>query len=1141
MPFPKRLTGLLPDPGMLRGILLPVALLFFLTAGSSLLVANLIAHQDDNLARQRFDHQAGQVEAAINERMQSYHLVLHGVVGLFQASGDVSRQEFNDYLATLQLSQHYPGLASLGYVDRLAPAELPSYLSRMQQERPDFRLHPDSPRAGYTAIRYLYPPTPRNETALGFDMYTETTRRNAMIQALDSGAPAVTGKVAPLLQSTPKDTNVFLMYWPVYRKGAAQGSVEARRAALQGWVFATFRMGDLMLGIFGDGTPQLNLRIYDGNEATPASLMYSTGRQNTGRYHVQRHYRLGGRPWLLDIASAPELDRSVASTRYLWVMGLGLLASLLLSVFIGSILFARRREAAISDASAAAAKKREEHFRAVIQSAPNAMLAVDQQGFITMSNPAAVRYFGYSPEELQGKSIEMLLPERFRKHHPMLRQAFKADSKPRQMGEGRELFALCKDGREIPVEIGLSTMLTEEGVQTVCSIIDISERKLSELRLREQAEQISRANRYKTEFLATMSHELRTPLNSILILADQLAENRQGNLTAKQVEHATIINRSGKDLLALINDILDLSKIEAGRMTLNREKVLVNDLITTLRQNFLPVAENRQLTFQTTKEDSAGDVLITDATRLFQILKNLLSNAFKFTDHGSVHLRVYQPQSVPPGMDSLPQHTLAIAVTDTGCGMPSDKLDRIFEAFEQLEQGSKRQFGGSGLGLSISRQLAHLLGGTIDVRSELGLGSTFVLYLPVHPAGGGVKEVTLPPEPHVVIPPAKASSRSDVLVVEDDQQFARIIMNKAMESGFKTRIASTGIEALQEMRQHPPAAFILDILLPDMNGWELLRQVRGTPATRHAPVHIISCLDRSELHEQLDIQDYLVKPVDQSTLARVFRELHAELGHRPGQVLLVEDNLVEREHYQALIEQLGGTPQCCGNVLEAKNLLLQQTFACAVIDLNLPGGSGFELLQWISSQPGLSQLRIIINTGMDLDRDTLQAMNEYSAVVLTKGAANELKLSYAIRTFLDQVSDPAGKAAAGNTANRERATLLLVDDDIRNIYAMSSVLEERQFNVLTAINGEEALTQIEQNPGIQLVLMDMAMPVLDGYETTRRLRSELRFERPIIAVTAYAMKDDKAKCLQAGTNDYLPKPVDSKELLRMIDQWLTQT
>ncbi|HJU50490.1 MAG TPA: response regulator, partial [Pseudogulbenkiania sp.] len=464
----------------------------------------------------------------------------------------------------------------------------------------------------------------------------------------------------------------------------------------------------------------------------------------------------------------------------------------------------------------------------------------------------------------------------------------------------------------------------------------------------------------------------------------------------------------------------------------------------------------------------------------------------------------------------------------------------IFEAFEQLEQGSKRQFGGSGLGLSISRQLAHLLGGTIEVRSELGLGSTFVLYLPVHPAGGGVKEIPLPTEPQAAVPLAKSGTRNDVLIVEDDQQFSRIIMNKAMESGFKTRIASTGLEALQEMRQHPPAAFILDILLPDMNGWELLRQVRGNPATRNAPVHIISCLDRNELHEHLDIQDYLVKPVDQRTLARVFRELHAELGHRPGQVLLVEDNLVEREHYQVLIEQLGGTPHCCGNVAEAKNRLLQQTFACAVIDLNLPDGSGFELLQWITGQPALSQLRIIINTGMDLDRDTLQAMREYSAVVLTKGAANELQLSHAIRTFLDQVPDPAGKPAAKKPAADERATLLLVDDDIRNIYAMSSVLEARHFDVLTAINGEEALALIEQNPDIRLVLMDMAMPVLDGYETTRRLRSELRFERPIIAVTAYAMKDDKAKCLQAGTNDYLPKPVDSKELLRMIDQWLMQ-
>ncbi|WP_024304159.1 CHASE domain-containing protein [Pseudogulbenkiania sp. MAI-1] len=1140
MRFPKRLTGLLPDPGMLRGILLPIGLLFFLTAGGSLLVAELIARQDQDLARQRFDHQANQMEAAISERMQSYQLVLNGVVGLFQASDEVSRQTFDDYLGNLRLEQHYPGILSVGYVDKLSAADLPSYQNRMQREQPGFQLHPDTPRADYTAIRYLYPPSKRSVPVLGLDMSTETARRTAMNRARDSGEPAMTGKVALMLKSEPKDENSFLMYWPLYRKDHPADTVGERRAALVGWVFAAFRIDDLMRGIFGDAAPQLDLRIYDGSRPTPASLMFSTSRQSVGLYHVQRRYRLDGRQWLLDISSNPELDRSVASTRSLWVMGLGVLASLLLSVFIGSILLARRREAALSAASALAARKREEHFRAVIQSAPNAMLAVDQQGIITMSNPAAVRYFGYQPAELQGQTIEMLLPQRFRAHHPMLRQAFKADSKPRQMGEGRELFALCKDGREIPVEIGLSTMLTEAGVQTVCSIIDISERKLAEQRLREQAEQISRANRYKTEFLATMSHELRTPLNSILILADQLAENRQGNLTAKQVEHANIINRSGKDLLALINDILDLSKIEAGRMTLNREKVQVSELITTLRQNFLPVAENRQLAFQTTKEESASDVVVTDSTRLFQILKNLLSNAFKFTDHGSVHLRFYQPQRVPDGMDSLPQHTLAIAVTDTGCGMPADKLDSIFEAFEQLEQGSKRQFGGSGLGLSISRQLAHLLGGTIEVRSELGVGSTFVLYLPVHPAGGGVKEVPPPSEPHVAVPPAKPGTRNDVLIVEDDPQFSRIIMNKAMESGFKTRIAGTGLEALQEMRQRPPAAFILDILLPDMNGWELLRQIRGNATTRSAPVHIISCLDRSELYEQLDIQDYLVKPVDQSTLARVFRELHAELGHRPGQVLLVEDNLVEREHYQTLIEQLGGTPHCCGNVIEAKNLLLQQTFACAVIDLNLTDGSGFELLQWIAEQPGLRPLRIIVNTGMDLDRDTLQAMREYSAVVLSKGAANEQQLSHAIRTFLDQVPDPEDMPAAPKPPLNEHATLLLVDDDIRNIYAMSSVLEERHYDVLTAINGEEALTLIGQNPDIRLVLMDMAMPVLDGYETTRRLRNELHFERPIIAVTAYAMKDDKAKCLQAGTNDYLPKPVDSKELLRMIDQWLTQ-
>ena len=524
-----------------------------------------------------------------------------------------------------------------------------------------------------------------------------------------------------------------------------------------------------------------------------------------------------------------------------------------------------------------------ELFRLVVEAAPNAIIVTNSSGEIALVNQQAERLFRYSRDELMGKQVELLIPQRFRQHHPDLRSHFMADPVTRAMGAGRDLYACTKDGEEIPIEIGLNPIHTPEGTLVLSSIIDISERKAAEERFRQQTEQIAAASRYKSEFLANMSHELRTPLNSILILSEQLKNNMLGNLSQKQVTHADIIHRSGSDLLALINDILDLSKIEAGRMSVLLEPLLLQDFTDSVERSFRPMAEARHLRFAIVVDSDAPPVVVSDHQRLFQIVRNLFSNALKFTSEGSITIHLFSEGSGPA-------RQLGIAVTDTGIGIPEDKHEVIFDAFRQVDGSTSRRFGGTGLGLSISRSLAHLLGGSITLDSRLGKGSTFTLLLPT---GTGDQVSAIP---------------------HDDIQ---------------------------------------------------------TGAVDAAPA-----------------------PVDAQA----------------------------------------------------------------------------------------------------------------------REAAHEMPF--------------AGKR------------LLLVDDDVRNIYAMSSLLEELGFDVEVAMNGQQALDVIERELSFDVVLMDMMMPILDGYQATHELKVRRQYERPVIALTAHAMKGDREKCLQAGADDYLAKPVTQADLVDMLAKWL---
>lgn len=562
-----------------------------------------------------------------------------------------------------------------------------------------------------------------------------------------------------------------------------------------------------------------------------------------------------------------------------------------------------------------------ERFRLIVEAAPNAIIVTNANGQIELVNKQAEALFRYTREEMLGQQVDMLIPQRFRGNHPKLRDQFMSEPSTRAMGAGRDLYACTKDGAEVPIEIGLNPIHTEEGMLILSSIIDISERKAAEERSRLQTEQVAAASRYKSEFLANMSHELRTPLNSILILSEQLKKNMLGNLTQKQVTHADIIHRSGSDLLALINDILDLSKIEAGRMSVMLESIAITEFVASVERSFRPMAEAKSLGFSVLLESDAPPVIISDHQRIFQIIRNLFSNALKFTIDGMIHITFSRASS-----SKGEQGMLAIAVSDTGIGIPADKHEMIFDAFHQVDGSTSRRFGGTGLGLSISRSLAALLGGEICLQSAPGQGSIFTLILP--PVLEQAEEVT----------------------IEDKKS-----------AGAKLRPGGT--------------------------------------------------LDLTKSNEDLN-----------------------------------ENKL-----------------------LDAVSLQL--------------------------SSP---------------DLDVLPAQ---------------------VTPLADVVSDEVIQNFSGRN-------ILLVDDDVRNIYAMSSILEELGFDVEIAKNGQQALDILAAHDDIDLVLMDMMMPVMDGYQATRELIFVQQFNKPVIALTAHAMKGDREKCMAAGARDYLAKPITQTELVEMLNKWL---
>ena len=695
-----------------------------------------------------------------------------------------------------------------------------------------------------------------------------------------------------------------------------------------------------------------------------------------------------------------------------------------------------------------------------------------------------------------------------------------------------------------------------------------AELEQARLLIEQKARDLELSSKYKSEFLSNMSHELRTPLNSMLILSRLLYENKEGNLADKQIEYARTIHASGSELLNLINEILDLSKIEAGKMAVNIEEIHLRGVCAYVQQHFAHIAEERGLFLNVECADDAPEVMYSDRQRVEQILKNLLSNAMKFTHQGGITVRIARPA---PTADLLKsglnaRATVAFAVTDTGIGIPQDKQRIIFEAFQQADGTTSRKYGGTGLGLSITRELAKLLGGELHVQSAEGVGSTFTLFLPdtlsvaapqaAHSAPKSPPQKAAPPHPPAAPPVNGNNIRDDrqdmqpdeksLLIVEDDPHFAKILFDMARERGFKGLIAEDGAAGLQLADQYRPDAIILDIQLPGMDGWAVMEKLKTNPATRHIPIHCISAHHASLDAMKMGAVGYVTKPVTLENLEEVFLKIEELITQQEKKLLIVEDNEAMRDSLCELLRGNNVQMTMAASAQDAYAYLRQQSFDCVVLDLGLADASGFSLLEGIKADARFVSLPIIVYTGKDLTKEEEHRLQKDAESIIIKGVKSPERLLDEVTLFLHCVEAELPehlKKKIRMLHDKEQVfdekTVLIVDDDMRNVFALSSVMEGKGMDILVAENGKEALEQLDARPDIDLVLMDIMMPEMNGYETMQQIRAQPRFGKlPIIALTAKAMKGDRQKCIEAGANDYLSKPIDIDKLLSLLRVWL---
>jgi CheY-like chemotaxis protein/signal transduction histidine kinase/CHASE3 domain sensor protein len=695
---------------------------------------------------------------------------------------------------------------------------------------------------------------------------------------------------------------------------------------------------------------------------------------------------------------------------------------------------------------------------------------------------------------------------------------------------------------------------TNAELEEKASLLEEKNQAIEEARqaIKFKVEELETTGKYKSEFLANMSHELRTPLNSILVLARILKDNKTTNLSEDQIKYASVIFNAGNDLLTLINDILDLSKIESGKMEMNNEEIAVSDIVHDMEMLFAEVAQNKKIKYTA----SIGNVpqhIFTDKVRVEQVMKNLLSNAFKFTpEEGSIAINIVQGSA---------NDTISFCIKDSGIGIPREKQRVIFEAFQQADGSTSRKFGGTGLGLSISRELAALLGGAITMQSEPDKGSEFILTIPVK--AKEVKGADDLPAVDSIFPTTEflndakiksaPSNRGEplVVIVEDDKNFASVLQDYARDHGFKPIIINDGANAVDIIKGYLPDAIILDIKLPGKDGWQILKELKLNEKTALIPVHLMSAgdIESNRIRKEGAIS-FLKKPIDTDVLDKLFGDMVKQTGVSFKQILLAEDHEAQSQALKELLENRGIAVDQAFDGESAFRMLNENNYQCLILDLSLPDISGLDLLDKIKQTGGLESLPVIINTAMELDKTSVNRLMKYANAMVIKTNKSSSRLIDEVNLFLNKINSESAKQNTSGSTNKNRTIttgksalkgkkVLVVDDDMRNIFALSSALKTYDLVVETANDGEEAIAKLESMDDVDMVLMDIMMPKMDGYEATRYIRKQSKWAKlPVIALTAKAMSNDREKCIAAGANDYITKPVDMDRLISLIQLWL---
>ncbi len=690
------------------------------------------------------------------------------------------------------------------------------------------------------------------------------------------------------------------------------------------------------------------------------------------------------------------------------------------------------------------------------------------------------------------------------------------------------------------------------------------------LEIQQKAEELAISTKYKSEFLANMSHELRTPLNSILLLSRLLSENIESNLSSEQVEYAQVIRNSGQGLLALIDEILDLSKIEAGKMDLEYKQTSIDEIVSDMRSLFAPIAREKNLDFQVNVEPDVPARIETDKMRLEQILKNLISNALKFTARGHIAIQV----SRTVNRDSF----VTFSVRDTGIGIAKEKQQLIFEAFQQADGSTRRNYGGTGLGLSISRELSRLLGGEIQVESEPGKGSAFMIHLPIFRQEEASEPVKVLPEPELpkeTPPPSKPIAKEDskltsyiadviperipddsadlnptdkaILIVEDDTGFAKALLDYTRSKGYKGIIAVRGDEGIEFAQKHRPIGILLDIQLPVKDGWQVMEELKSNPATRHIPVHIMSSMEVKKESLMKGAVDFINKPVAFEQMQEIFQKIEHVLSKKSKKVLIVEENTRHAKALGYFLETFQVNSEISTTVSEGIQALKRTDVDCVILDMGIPTQTVYQTLETLKQNPGMENLPIIVFTGKHLSKVEESKIRQYADSIVVKTAHSYQRILDEVSLFLHLVEENSQGEKQGSKYQRLGALtevlahkkILIADDDVRNIFSLTKALEVHQMEVLSAMDGREALRQLHEHPDIDIVLMDIMMPEMDGYEAMQQIRKNPKYRNlPIIAVTAKAMMGDREKCISAGASDYISKPVDADQLLSLLRVWL---